>query len=171
MGIFKNWTRGNGAQYHETGSDAPESSWSSEYTGSEYAGSRAGNTNKLAVFLGYGVNPARNNGEDIEPIPITPVRYQNWPEMQIQLCNGWDKTNYGKKMSYDDYLRMLTASSEKSRNFLLPSSGVGHAANPGPAPSNVQSMIDTTSGNQPQSPGGPGFMAGHVDLGGRRYYG
>ncbi len=139
MGIFRNWTRGHGAQYHETGSDS-ESSWGAEYTG---AGGTPGN--KVAVFLGYGVNPARGNGEDVEPIPITPVRGQNWPEMQIQLRNGWETTCMGKRLDYDDYLRMLTASSEKSRTFLLPSSGIGRAQNPGPAPSNVQQMIDQTS--------------------------
>jgi hypothetical protein len=126
----------------------------------------------IPVFPGYGTNSARNNGADLEPIPITPVRAQNWPGMQVQLCNGWDKTNYGKKMEYDDYLRMLTDSSTKARSYLLPTSGLGPSAvNPGPAPGNVQSMIQTTSGSQPNTPGGPGFIASGVNLSGRGYYG
>ena len=167
MGIFRNWARGRGAQYHETGSDS-ESSWGAEYN--QNVAPAPGNT--VAFFAGYGVNPARNNGEDVEPIPITPVRGQNWPEMQVQLRNGWETTCMGKKLSYDDYLRMLTASSEKSRTYLIPSpSGLGQANRPGPAPSNVQQLIDQSSGAQPTSPGGPGFLAGNVNLGGRRYYG
>ncbi len=161
-GLFRNWVKARGGQYGQNGQDGE----SSDYSG----GTVPGNT--VAFFAGYGVNPARSNGEDIEPIPITPVRGQNWPEMQVQLCNGWDKTNYGKKMSYDDYLRLLTDSSTKARTYLIPQpAGISGAQRPGPAPANVDSMINLTSGAQPLSPGGPGFLAAGVDLGGRRNYG
>lgn len=122
----------------------------------------------IPQFVGYGVNPARNNGADLEPIPITPVRKQNWPEMQVQLLNGWQLTNMGKRITYDDYLRMLSKS-EPNKQYLIPSKS-GNVRT-GPAPANVQSMIDTTSGSQPNSPGGPGFMAADLNLSGRRYYG
>jgi hypothetical protein len=169
MGIFRNWAKAAGKQYHESGSEA-------EYkgaSGTDYDDNNPqypGNT--VAFFAGYGVNPARSNGEDLEPIPITPVRGQNWPGMQIQLRNGWETTCYGKKLAYDDYLRMLTDSSTKGRSYLIPrGSGIGQANRAGPAPANVQSMIDTSSGAQPNSPGGPGFVASGVDLGKRRNYG
>lgn len=165
-------TRWDLAQYHETGSDAEfGDSFAAEYTGAQDNGGHPIPAQTVAYPF-YIVNPARNNGQDIEPIPITPVRGQNWPEMQIQLNNGWSHTNYGKRISYDDYLRMLTDSSTKSRHNLLPSpSGIGQANKPGPAPGNVQSMIDTTSGAQPNTPGGPGFMAAGLNLTGRHYYG
>jgi hypothetical protein len=160
---------------HETGSDAEsEKAWNSDYTGTMYA-RNTGHDVPVQPVSGpfYGVNSARYNGADIEPIPITPVRGQNWPGMQIQLRNGWGTTSFGKKLSYDDYLRLLTDSATKNRSYLLPNpSGLGPSAQrPGPAASNVQSMISNTTGAQPTSPGGPGFLAPGVNLTGRRYYG
>lgn len=162
--------RQNFSTFRERGSDAEwDDQWVAEDVSAEYA--EAGHT--VPQFYGYGVNPARNNGADIEPIPITPVRGQNWPEMQIQLKNGVGTLSFGKKLAYDDYLRLLTDSASKQRHYLLPHpSGLGPAAGkPGPAPGNVQSMINTTSGAQPSTPGGPGFLASGVNLSGRNYYG
>jgi hypothetical protein len=156
---------------HETGSDAETGeSWNGDYTGAMYP---HGTGHLNYVFPGYGVNPARNNGADIEPIPITPVRKQNWPEMQIQLKNGWGALSFGRKLSYDDYLRLLTDSATKNRSYLIPQpSSTGRTpVKGGPAPGNVNSMIAMTSGNQPSTPGGPGFVAGNVNLSGRTYYG
>jgi hypothetical protein len=168
MGILQRWVRPGRGYYHEFGSDAEGSNTTDSL---ENMTPMPGRTNWL--FPGYGVNSARSNGADLEPVPITPVRGQNWPGMQIQLSNGWQHTNYGKKISYDGYLRLLTDSSTRSRRYLTPKpSGLGpNATHSGPAPSNVQQMINQTSGAQPDSPGGPGFLSGNVDLGGRRYYG
>lgn len=125
----------------------------------------------LAIFPGYGVNPARDNATDLEPIPITPVKHQNWPEMQIQLSNGWGLLNFGRKMSYDDYLRLLTSSNEKARNYLTPGTkGVGSGNQQiGPSPLNVQSYMQSGPGAQPSNPGGPGQTVGAITNGG--YYG
>lgn len=168
MGLFRKWVRPGRDAYSEFGSDADGSNATDSL---ENDG--ASNGHQLPIFVGYGVNSARMNGADLEPVPITPVRGQNWPEMQIQLSNGWQHTNMGKRQSYDSYLRLLTDSSTKQRHFLIPHpSGLGpHAQRSGPAPSNVQQMIDQTSGSQPNTPGGPGFLASGVNLGGRRYYG
>lgn len=164
MGFRRTIRPGDKSTYSESGSDA-QGSWQSDYNETPGIG------RQIPIFVGYGVNPARNNGADIEPIPITPVRGQNWPEMQIQLNNGWSKTNYGKRISYDQYLRLLTDSSTKSRRYLIPSRSGNVQFGGGPAPANVQSMVNTTSGAQPNSPGGPGFIASGVDLSGRRSYG
>lgn len=125
----------------------------------------------LYVFPGYGVNPARNNGADVEPIPITPVRWQNWPEMQIQLLNGWMTTNWGKKISHDGYLKQLFSSEDRGRSYLAPGSRgmTGGNVNTGPSPLNVQSWIDAGPGAQPNNPGGPGQSVGQVTN--RGYYG
>jgi hypothetical protein len=160
--------------YHETGSDSPGYAFSSENTG---VPSQADHQEGHAVPAGtvavpfYGTNPARNNGADLEPIPVTPVRGQNWPGMQIQLKNGWGSLSFGRKLTYDDYLRMQTDSATKARSYLIPSRAGYVQKGAGPAPANVASMIATTSGAQPNSPGGPGFLAAGVDLSGRQYYG
>lgn len=135
------------------GTDAKDSDAPDSYSGIGHV---------LYPFPGYGVNPARNNGTDIEPIPITPVKHQNWPEMQIQLSNGWMNLNFGRKMSYDDYLRLLTSSNEKGRAYLSPGTkGVaGGNVRIGPSPLNVAAMAQSTAGAQPSNPGGPGTTNG-----------
>lgn len=132
---------------------------------------QSGTGHPLYVFPGYGANSARMNATDIEPIPITPVKHQNWPEMQIQLDNAVGKLNFGRKMSYDDYLRLLTSSSEKARSYLTPGRNGVPAGNVriGPSPLNVQANAQTGPGAQPSNPGGPGQMAGAFTNGG--YYG
>lgn len=158
---------------HETGSDN-ESHWNGDYNGSMYDRTigHPVPVGTIAVPF-YGTNGARNNGADLEPIPITPVRGQNWPEMQIQLKNGWGQTSFGHKLSYDDYLRLLTDSATKNRKYLIPQpSSAGRAGNtPGPAPANVNQMIVNFAGAQPSAPGGPGLIASGVNLSGRTYYG
>lgn len=131
----------------------------------------SGPGHRMYVFPGYGVNQARNNGADLEPIPITPVKYQNWPEMQIQLANGWGTLNFGHKMSYDDYLRLLTSSNEKGRSYLSPGTKGVAAGNQriGPSPLNVRANAQSGPGAQPSNPGGPGQLVGSFNNGG--YYG
>jgi len=158
----------------ETNSDAAVgNAWQSDFTGSEYCD--AGHSIPVGTWSVpfYTPNPARNNGQDIEPVPITPVRQQNWPEMQIQLKNGWGSTSFGKKLAYDDYLRMLTDSATRTRRYLIPNpAGIGpNAVNPGPSPANVNQYIQNTAGSQPTAPGGPGFIASGVKLNGIAYYG
>lgn len=159
---------------HETGSDtAYDRADYADYTGSQYEGSGHPVSTGTVSHPFYGTNAARYNGADLEPVPITPVRQQNWPEMQIQLKNGWGALSFGKKLSYDDYLRMMTDSATKTRSYLIPQpSSAGRAGNtPGPAPGNVTQMIQATSGGQPNNPGAPGMIAANVNLTGRRYYG
>lgn len=153
---------------HETGSENEEH-WSGEYAGAMYREEGHGVPVATVAAPFYQVNPARWNGADREPIPITPVRGQNWPEMQVQLKNGWGQTSFGHKLSYDDYLRLLTDSATKNRHYLIPSpSGLGpKALGPGPAPSNVNQLIQNTAGKQAPNPGGPGMLAGNANLSGR----
>lgn len=158
---------------HETGSEAEES-WRGEYDGAMYdrQDGHPVPVGTIAVPF-YSPNPARNNGADLEPIPITPVRGQNWPGMQIQLKTGWGGLSFGRKLSYDDYLRLLTDSATKNRHYLIPQpSSAGRAGHvPGPAPANVNQMIMNSAGSQPSAPGGPGMIASGVNLSGRTYFG
>jgi hypothetical protein len=130
---------------------------------------RGENGDRLFIFPGYGTNAARYNGADLEPIPISPVRGQNWPEMQIQLSNGWMRTNYGKKLAYDDYLRLLRAENGTAGTRVLP--GQGRQVMQGPGASQTQQFMMQSAGNQPRSPGGTGMIAEGVDLSNRRFYG
>ncbi|HEX4201192.1 MAG TPA: hypothetical protein VHY59_06715 [Chthoniobacterales bacterium] len=134
--------------------------------------SYSGPGHPLYVFPGYGVNQARNNGTDLEPIPITPVKHQNWPEMQVQLDNIVGRLNFGRKMGYDDYLRLLTSSNEKTRSYLTPGvkgGAPGGNVRIGPSPLNIQSTAQGGPGAQPSNPGGPGQLAGSFTNGG--FYG
>jgi hypothetical protein len=158
----------------ETGSDAyVDYVDSADYTGAEYQGAGHPVPVQTVATSFYKVNPARYNGQDREPIPITPVRGQNWPEMQIQLRNGWGTTSFGRRLTYDDYLRLLTDSATKNRKYLIPQpSSAGRAGSiPGPSPLNVQTMVNQSSGGQPSNQGAPGMIASGVNLSGRRYYG
>lgn len=130
---------------------------------------RAEAGDKLFYFPGYGVNRARYNGADIEPIPISPVRGQQWPGMQIQLSNGWMRTNYGQKLRYDDYLRLLRVENGRAGTRILP--GQGRQVMQGPGANQTQQMMMATAGSQPRYGQGVGVLADGVDLTGRRYYG
>lgn len=178
MGILHGLFHGHTSEDRnsETGSDSEYyNSWDAEYAGASYRRNSDGHPIPAQTVASpfYQVNPARWNGADVEPIPVTPVRKQNWPEMQVQLRNGWGTTNFGRKISYDGYLRLLTDSASKNRHYLIPHpSGLGpHAQRPGPAPANVSQMIANGAGSQPTNPGAPGQMASGVDLSGRSYYG
>lgn len=82
-----------------------------EYTG----GAKVGHP--IVHWPGWVDNDARYSVQtDINPIPISPVHFQQWPGMQFQLSNGWQFTNYGQKASYDSYRRMLTSSLSNPNN-------------------------------------------------------
>lgn len=71
----------------------------------------------IVYWPGWVDNDARYSVQtDINPIPISPVHFQQWPGMQYQLSNGWQETNYGKRASYDSYRRMLTSSLSNPNN-------------------------------------------------------
>lgn len=107
----------------------------------------------MGTFYGYGVNKARLNGADVEPIPVRPVQHQNWPEMQVQLHNGYCKITT-HKVATDHYLRMLSHM-QPGQAYKPLSSGMPKI---GPAPANVQKFYDDSAGSQPTNPGGPGFV-------------
>lgn len=84
-------------------------------TNSDYVGGGVGHP--LVIWPGWVDNDARYSVQpDINPLPISPVHFQQWPGMQFQLSNGWQFTNYGQKTPYDDYRRMLTSSLSNPNN-------------------------------------------------------
>jgi len=113
----------------------------------------------MVVFPGYGVNPARANGADIEPLPINPVHGQSWPGMQVQLSNGWMRTCYGRRLSYDDYLRLLRAENGIAGVRTLPGQGLQRIQGPGPAQISTSFIVPSATVS-----GGVGQLADGVVL-------
>ena len=136
---------------------------------SDYIGKPVGHP--LVNWPGWVDNDARYSVQpDIMPLPISPVHFQQWPGMQYQLSNGWQYTNYGQKMPYDDYLRMLSSSNSSpnnSRPRVLPGEGAQPTAF-GPEGSLVsQKTIQNTIliNNEPAIP------TGFSQVGKRTFYG
>lgn len=127
--------------------------------------------NPAVIFPGYGVNEARMSATDIWPTPISPQHYRLWTGLGIQLDNGWNKTNFGKKDfgTAASYRQMLYSSSDKGRNTVLP--GQGRQPTGQPHPSTVEQMNMMILNSNDSADSGTGAVAPGVDLGGRAYYG
>lgn len=109
----------------------------------------------MGVFPGYGVNLARLNGADIEPIPVKPVQHQNQGWLP-QLFNGYQSITTHKYPG-DHYLRMLSHM-QPGQNYRNLNGG----PLVGPSPSQVTDMYGRSAGQQPTAPGGPGFTLGQI---------
>jgi hypothetical protein len=135
----------------------------SDYQGCGCAGHPA------TIWPGWQNNDARYSLQpDINPAPITPVHFQNWPGVQYQLSNGWQYTNYGQRMPYDDYLRMLY-SSTSSPGAPAPMRGQGQqpTANGLVSQKTLQNTIFVN--REPQNSGGAGTL--NAPIGPRTFYG
>jgi hypothetical protein len=125
----------------------------------------------LTVWPGWVDNDARYSVQtDIIPIPISPVHFQNWTEMNYQLSNGWQLTNYGARMPEDDYLRMLY-SSNSSPGYPKPMPGerVQPTANGLVSQKTLQNTMLVS--NIPDNTNGAGVLNPGVSLAGRTYFG
>lgn len=130
--------------------------------------------NPVVIWPGWVTNDARNNGADINPLPIVPLHYGNWAAMSMQLKNGLELSTFGNKDSYNNYLK---------QNRLLYSSGSMNTKNQKqveptfhPAgnvqPSGIQLAQMVTAGAPGQTNlGGTGDIAAGVNLSARAYYG
>lgn len=127
--------------------------------------------NPVVPWPGYGVNPARNNGTDIEPLQIVPLRYGNFAAYQTQLFNGLQLSNFGVRTSYQGYLSKIYSSgssSSKGQRQTLPS--VHPAALIQPSQVELAQMITAGAPNETNT-GGTGQIAPGVNLSGRGFYG
>lgn len=133
---------------------------------------RGGSGHPIVFWPGWIDNTARRSPQtDVQPLPVQPVHFQAWPANQVQLSNGWQQTNYGKRMSYDDYLRLLS-SSNSGPGAPKPLPGQGQQPQGGAIPSRVQ-LQNAIALNTPADNGnlGTGILGPGVNLSGRRYYG
>lgn len=133
----------------------------------EYLNSEHTIGHPIVIWPGWQNNDARYSVQpDIIPIPISPVHFQQWPGMQYQLSNGWQFTNYGQRMSYDFYRRMLTSSTSNPNNVrprVLPGEGTQPTLNTLVSTKTIQSTIFVN--NEPAMP------TGFERVGKRTYYG
>lgn len=130
--------------------------------------------NPVVIWPGWVTNDARNNGADINPLPIVPLRYGNWAAMAMQLKNGLELSTFGKNDSYENYLRlnrllyssgsMNTKNARQIENTFHPAGNV--------QPSNIQlAQMITAAAPGANNTGGTGQIATGVDLTSRAYYG
>ncbi len=135
----------------------------------EYNGQPEGHG--VVIWPGWQDNPARYSPQpDVMPIPVAPVRFVSWPMRSMQLSNGWQNTNMGKKTPYN-YLYQAYASNSGPG---YPAPLKGNRQQPTGSPTTSASRIqNTVMANVAQNnPGpGPGNLAPGVNLGARTYYG
>lgn len=118
--------------------------------------------NPVIIWPGWVTNDARNNGADVNPIPIVPWRHGNAAATQVQLSNGWQNTSYGKRLSYDSYLRLLYASNSSDQKRFP---GISNTPTSNVQPSSRQLASMNRPSTSTQS--GAGRIANGVDISGR----
>lgn len=129
----------------------------------------------VVIWPGWVTNDARNNGADVNPLPIVPLHYGNWAAMQVQLKNGLELSTFGNKDSYTQYLRLnrllyssASRNSKEARqiapNTLYPN-GISQ-----PSMIQLANMVTAGAPNADDT-GGTGQLAPGIDLSQRAYYG
>src|SRR5215469_4194859 len=153
----------------DCGCSSARADYSPGIANSDYHGKNVGNP--VMAWPGWVDNDARYSIQaDINPLPISPVHFQQWPGMQFQLSNGWQYTNYGQILSYNDYKRLLYSStSTPGAPKPLPGEGLQPTSNSLVSQTTLQNQIGMGA------PTGNGAGAGHlnpgVSLAGRTYFG
>jgi hypothetical protein len=102
------------------------------------------------------VNPARNNGQDIDTTPIQFRRYVNMGYTDVQLHNGlrWGVGKGSMFTPYPYFQAWIPRIPGQTRG------DVAGFVQSGPSPYNIQDMMNAGPGSQPEHPGGPGTIAG-----------
>jgi hypothetical protein len=139
----------------------------------EYTGGGAGHP--LVVFPGWVDNDARYSPQtDIMPLKIAPVHFTDWTGRQLQLSNGWQGTNYGKRDSRDFYLNQ-NFSSSSGPGKPKPYAQYGNRQQPTgfspPSQMQIQGAVFNPAAPDPNLSGGTGVLGPGVNLQNRRYYG
>ncbi len=155
----------------DCGCDRKTSPINSDWNG----GKNKGHGHPGNIFNGYVNNDARYSGQtDVNPVPITPVHYQGWPGVQVQLSNGWQMTNYGLIVTpYNSYLHKAGGGSATYPKANKPLPGQGQQPQGNKPPSQIQLNNMMTGMTNQQGVGATGGLAPGVQaaLTARRYYG
>lgn len=116
----------------------------------------------MQVYQGRIPNPNILYGQDdLTNAPVTFNRIgTRWGD--VQLSNGWDRTNYGKRLTYrsSGYLNVVQPQIPGQQR----QSGqqAGDFPVRGMAPAQWESHVSRTAGMQPNYPGGPGQALGTI---------
>jgi hypothetical protein len=117
----------------------------------------------MRAYTGMVPNPHIVHGQgEIDTSPITFARYATrWAD--VQLSNGWQNTNYGRRMTLTPMAYLMNAVPTIPGQTRL-SGQATPSAFPikGMAPSQWDFHVQNSAGQQPDNPGGPGQTLGPV---------
>jgi hypothetical protein len=161
MGAFRNWITAR-ANQRPQGEDA-------------HAAFREGADEMLGipmgVFEGYQQNPhmilqALPGGytAQIDPSPVTFARYNMSRGVHdVQLSNGWQRTNYGRRTVYASSGYLNEVAPEIPGQSRLIGKNTADFIMKGPAPAQWQNQVDQVQ-SVPPNPGGPGQLGGPLNI-------
>lgn len=128
----------------------------------------------VVIWPGWVTNEARNNGADINPLPIQPLRFGNFAATQTQLFNGLQLSNFGRRDSYDSYRRAIDSSSvnagSKNQKQLFPGFQPAGARQASAVQLNQMILNNNPPPPDPSGNSGVGIFAPGVNFN-RTYYG
>lgn len=104
----------------------------------------------------------------VDPSPVTFARYNMSRGMHdVQLSNGWQRTNYGQRTTYASSGYLNEVMPEIPGQSRLSGNTVSSNFVPrGPAPAQWQNIVNQVQSQNP-NPGGPGQVMGPIGKGGR----
>jgi hypothetical protein len=101
----------------------------------------------------------------VDPSPVTFARYNMSRGMHdVQLNNGWQRTNYGKRTVYASSGYLNEVMPQIPGQSRLSGTQTGDFVMRGPAPAQWQNIVDNVQ-SQPSNPGGPGQVMGTLAKG------
>lgn len=116
----------------------------------------------IGVYAGRVPNPHIQYGQDdMMNAPTTFARIATrWAD--VQLSNGWQNTNYGRRNGYQPEGYLIATLPNTPGLTRLSGSNPADFPARGPSPSQWDYHVMSTAGAQPNYPGGPGYIMGQV---------
>ena len=117
-------------------------------------------TQQMGVYIGRTPNPHVRYGEDdMMNAPTTFARIgTRWGD--IQLSNGWMRTNWGRRNARPEAGFMIAVNQVLPGQTRLIGTHPGDFPMRGPSPSQWDYHVASSAGSQPNYPGGPGQIMG-----------
>lgn len=117
-----------------------------------------------SVYVYHGRVPNRHvyyGQNDMETAPFALVKPGfRWGDMQ--LSNGWDRTNYGNRLTMDAARYLIATRPSVPGQTRLSGTQKNNYPMRGMSPSQWDSYVQNGPGSQPQYPGGPGQVMGSL---------
>jgi len=120
----------------------------------------------VGIYPGLLPNPHILYGqEDLVNAPVTFARYNMARGVHdVQLSNGWQRTNYGNRTVYASSGYLNEVMPEIPGQSRLSGVNTSDFVMRGPAPAQWQAIVDNVQ-SQPSNPGGPGQLMGPIAKG------